>query len=122
MGIITGLILTVTYLCYANRIKPLLISYAGAKAVSDTTAALNEAFLRAVPNDVGYNSIIAVNRNENGQVESLTADTAKINEVKARVIKAATEELEALPSLKTRVPVGTLTPFAILYGKGPALT
>ena len=108
--------------CSNNRIKPLLSSYAGAKAVSDTTAALNKAFRQAVPADVGYGSLITVNRSGDGQVESLSADTAKINALKAAVIRAAAEELSALPSLKTKIPIGTLSPFSLLYGKGPALT
>ncbi len=109
-------------ICYKNRIKPLLSSYAGAKAVSDTTAAMNRAFASTLPQGVSYESIITVNRNKKGEVESLTADTAKINALKAEVVSAAARELEALPSLRTKIPVGTLLPFSLLYGKGPALT
>ncbi len=120
--ILTVLITSVGIACYNNRIKPLLTSYAGAKAVSDTTAAMNRAFASTLPKGVSYESIITVNRNQKGEVESLTADTAKINALKAEVVAAAAKELEALPSLRTKIPIGTLLPFSILYGKGPALT
>jgi sporulation protein YunB len=109
-------------ICYENRIKPLLSSYAGAKAVSDTTAAMNRAFSSTLPHGVNYDSLITVNRNQKGDVESLTADTARINAIKSDIVTAAARELESLPALRTKIPIGTLLPFSFLYGKGPAMT
>ena len=64
----------------------------------------------------GEGSYITVERDKEGQVTGVVADTAGLNRLKAGILERLGRELNG--RARVGVPVGSLTPIALLNGRG----
>lgn len=64
----------------------------------------------------GEGSYITVERDGEGQVTGVTADAAGLNRLKAGILERLSQELNG--RARVGVPVGSLTPIALLNGRG----
>jgi hypothetical protein len=73
-------------------------------------------------NEKYANNILMFNNSRDAFAISLFREGYYVNTTNEKELDAAARELESLPALRTKKPIGTLPPFSFLYGKGPAMT
>ncbi|MCL2033850.1 MAG: sporulation protein YunB [Oscillospiraceae bacterium] len=87
------------------------------------TRLLNEAMeLQLEESEVGYGSLVAITRGENGDVMSIEADMAQINRLKTQLNLAVVDRLENEKNREIQLPVGTIVGNQFTSGRGPEIT
>jgi sporulation protein YunB len=80
---------------------------------------INKAVTNELKKDnVSYNDLVTVERNESGEVLAITTNMVKMNELKASVISSVQEQLSDNHK-DIGVPLGTLLGNDLLHGRGP---
>lgn len=120
------LILTaiVTLCIYSNRaIKPVITSIMASQSKIICTLAINEAVMETlIAERVDYNTLVELVTNANGDIVGLKTDAGEINRIKAIITEAVNEKLAELPQKDVKIPIGTLTGWKWLSGRGPEVT
>lgn len=104
------------------RVKPIIFLAARSRAETLMINNANRAILNILEkNDITYESISAVSRDEQGSITGIEIDIVKINTLKS----AIAEETARLNTLNEfygiEIPAGTLTGYAPLTGVGPRI-
>lgn len=98
----------------------------GKAAESQAKQMFNQSVNDAVSEELGskgitYTDLIHIEKATNGSVLAVTADSIKINQLKADISVAVQEHLGQEKHREFSVPVGTLTGSNLLRDKGPAI-
>lgn len=102
------------------KIRPVIKSSSANRARMIVSQAVSEAVLKDISeNRDNYSEVIAINKNDTGEVMSLTSNIEKINSLKSHVTLAVQEKLCNLKTKDIFVPVGTLSGIEFLNCKGP---
>ncbi len=112
-------ILVVGVLLYFQRnVTRVLISISEATIRSITTVAVNDAIYYTL-NDVNrYDDLIAIERDADGNVTSITTDSLKINRIARDTAYLSQENLTKMSAEGIQVPLGALTGIEALAGFG----
>ena len=112
-------ILVVGVLLYFQRnVTRVLISISEATIRSITTVAVNDAIYYTL-NDVNrYDDLIAIGRDADGNVTSITTDSLKINRIARDTAYLSQENLTKMSAEGIQVPLGALTGIEALAGFG----
>ncbi|MCL1831490.1 MAG: sporulation protein YunB [Oscillospiraceae bacterium] len=68
-----------------------------------------------------YDDLIHLTHDEAGNVIAIESNMASINRLKARVAQLINEDISEIEHSELDVPVGTITGFNMLYGRGPTI-
>ena len=68
---------------------------------------------------ITYHQMIQLTRDGTGKVTALQADTVLLNQIKSSITEQTMNRLKELSSNKLSIPLGSLTGWNILSGKGP---
>lgn len=91
-------------------------SYECHKAVSGI---INKVVLDELENGgADYSSLVTLSTNSGGDVTSVQSNIVNINRLKARVADRVEKEIAQLSEVKIKIPIGTLSGFKLLHGKG----
>ncbi len=105
-----------------HAVRPVVITMAQYQARVSSILAINEAVLQELEDEqIGYEDLVTITRDEKGAVTSVETDAAAINRVKARLTDAVSAHLAALELEEVEVPLGTLLGWQIFAGRGPAI-
>lgn len=112
-------LLVVGVLLYFQRnVTRVLISISEATIRSITTVAVNDAIYYTL-NDVNrYDDLITIERDEAGNVTSITTDSLKINRIARDTAYMSQENLTKMSAEGIQVPIGALTGIEALAGFG----
>lgn len=112
-------LLVVGVLLYFQRnVTRVLISISEATIRSITTVAVNDAIYYTL-NDVNrYDDLITIERDEAGDVTSITTDSLKINRIARDTAYMSQENLTKMSAEGIQVPIGALTGIEALAGFG----
>ena len=101
---------------------PTVTALARAKAESAVTRIVNDAVSDVLASEaVSYGDLVAVEKDEAGQVAVLAADTARLNALRTEILDEVLRQVKALDSRELGVPLGSLTGFATASDWGPRL-
>lgn len=101
---------------------PLFRQGASLKAKSTATYLISEAICRRMADEkLLYSDIVSFERNADGQINALTTDIVKINQLKAQLSMDIIENLNKDNRTQLRIPLGNLTHSSFLVGKGPSI-
>ena len=104
-------------------LKPVAESIMSSQSVIMCTRAVNEAVIETMSQEnCDYSQLVTIERNAGGEIVGLTADSARLNLLKARLTNAVNERLDALEEKNVSIPLGTLTGWQWLSGRGPGVT
>ncbi len=95
------------------------MSYAEAYSLAVTT--INEA-IHSTMADVRYEDLFAVEKDAQGRVSMLNANTMRMNELATRTALAAQKELDAAENSAVQIPLGAALGIRFLAGAGPRVT
>ncbi|MEE1061627.1 MAG: sporulation protein YunB [Ruminococcus sp.] len=69
-----------------------------------------------------YSDIAEVKYSQEGNVQAITTDSFKINELKAEIMKAVQRKIAKIYDIEIDVPIGSFTNLTILSNFGPSIT
>lgn len=117
------LILLALFLFLFNRqIKPVVESIASSEAKIKAVTIINGAVLDELDkNGVTYQSLVSVDRGEDGSVLSITTNTVEMNRLKSKIISAVQDCMNKTREETEGIPLGTLMGSHLFHGRGPKI-
>lgn len=110
-------ILGVIYLLYNKSLKPTLKTLSDTNAKTIAQKCSNEAVKESIVN-IKYTDLIDIQKNDNGEITAVIANTQKMNEISSKVIEKTQEEIENTKDNFVKVPLGSFFGLTILGGHG----
>lgn len=87
-----------------------------------TTEAVSDAVERQLSAmKLSYGDLVRLSRDKSGSVQSIETDSARMNLVKERVVKAAQDEIVTIKHSRMMVPLGAFTGLTLLSNSGPEI-
>ena len=112
-------LLTVGIIIYFQRnVTRVLISISEATIRSITTVAVNDAIYYTLNDAIRYEDLITIDRDDSGNVTSITTDSLKINRIARDTAYLSQENLTRMSAEGIMVPLGALTGVEALAGFG----
>lgn len=108
-------------LYFMRNVTAVFLSVSEASVLAMNTTAVNEAISTALSDGVEYDDLITITRDADGDVNSITANTAAVNALARQVNRLARRNFSALSSEGVSVPLGALTGIEALAGFGPSI-
>ena len=103
-----------------RNLRPLIQSYGETAAKWVATRAVNDGVTKALAEaGMSYDQLITVEKDQEGTITSIEADTVKINQLKAMATSAVMDELDKYKQQTVEIPSGNLIGGDIFTGRGP---
>lgn len=116
--LIIFLILGVSYF----KMLPVIKSYAKSVAETVMLNSANDAVIAVLDNeDITYDEIARLSRNEDGTVQSLEIDVYKINNLKSRISNEIAKIISSREEYQVSIPVGSFLNTPYITGIGPRI-
>ncbi|HIZ19817.1 MAG TPA: sporulation protein YunB [Firmicutes bacterium] len=104
------------------RIRPMIKTYGVNQATTTATQAVNTAAQRVL-DEMGlqYADLTSVTKDAEGNILSVSTNTANVNRLKSAVGEAVLEELEKQDYQMVKIPLGSIWGGGLLTGRGPKI-
>lgn len=120
--VILLLLLLALGLLLHSRIEPLAEQLALARINDQASNVLGGAINREIAeNEIDYDDLVSLVRNESGDITALRTNMQQMNLLKAHIMVQMEEEMYALDAGRIGIPLGNLTGFGLLNGRGPKI-
>lgn len=103
-------------------IMPTVLVACDAEMKARATEIINKTIFNEYSNNFNYDEVIKVEKDGEGNIIMLKADTMKMNKIATNVALDAQNELERVGSIGIKLPIGYLTKNNILAYYGPKVT
>lgn len=103
---------------FQRNVTKVLVSISEATIRSITTVAVNDAIYYTLNDNLRYEDLINIERDERGNVTSITTDSLKINRIARDTAYLSQENLNKMSAEGIYVPLGALTGIEALAGFG----
>lgn len=111
------------FLYELNRvISPAISNIADEEIKIRTVDILNKTILKEYSDKFNYDEVIKVDKDSEGNIIMLRADTLKMNQIACEVAIRAQEELKESGSINIKIPVGYIFRNNIISNMGPEVT
>ncbi|WP_346938360.1 sporulation protein YunB [uncultured Clostridium sp.] len=120
--IVIFLIMTflITFIYTLDKIiMPTVKLVADAQMRAEVTNTVNKTIFQEYSRNFNYNDIIKFEKDNDGNIIMMTADTLKLSEIATLTVLKAQEELEKKSQVDIRIPMGYVTKNNILARFGP---
>jgi len=115
------LLLLLLVLAAERNFRPLVLSLAQARSAALASQVLLGAMSEAMGDGVGYDELMNVRMDNNGQVALLSANTVRMNLLADRAGTTALQHLESMSSERVGVPLGAALGLSLFAGSGPEI-
>lgn len=119
--LLTALLVLLIFLLADRNVKPLVFSLAEARSAAMASQVLSGAMAEAIGDGVGYDDLMNVRMDGNGQVALLSANTVRMNQLADKAGEAALRRLESMSSEEVYVPLGAAMGITLFAGSGPKI-
>ena len=100
-------------------IMPTVKLVADAQMRAEVTNTINKTIFEEYSKNFNYNNIIKFDKDNDGNIIMMTADTLKLSEIATLTVLEAQEELELKSQVDIKIPMGYVTKNNILARFGP---
>ncbi|MBU5590992.1 sporulation protein YunB [Clostridium sp. MSJ-4] len=107
---------------FDKRIMPTVIVVANSEMRVKVNEIMNENILEKYSEGFDYNSIVNVEKDHDGNIVMLKADTLKLNSLATKVALDSQKDINDLEYLNIKVPIGYILNNNILSNRGPNVT
>lgn len=107
------------FVYFQNNVTQVLISISEATMRSCTTVAVNDAVYYTLSDEMRYEDLVTITRNETGDIIAVAANPLKINKIARDTASISQSNLKNLSLNGIPVPMGALTGVEALAGVGP---
>lgn len=121
-SMIVFLIMTslVTFIYTMDKVMlPTVKLVADAQMRAEVTSTINKTIFEEYSKNFKYNDIIKFDKDSDGNIIMMTADTLKLSEIATLTVLKAQEELEVKSKVDIKIPMGYVTKNNILARFGP---
>ena len=119
--IILAVIAVLLFLYFQRNVTRVLISISEATMRASTTIAVNDAVYYTLSDDMRYDDLVTVTRNDSGDIVGLSANSLKINKIARDTASISQSNLKNLSLNGIPVPLGALTGIEAFTGLGPSI-
>ena len=119
--LILARIILLLLLYFQRNVTRVLISISEATMRASTTVAVNDAVYYTLSDDMRYDDLVTVTRNDTGDIVGLSANSLKINKIARDTASISQSNLKNLSLNGIPVPLGALTGIEAFAGLGPSI-
>lgn len=102
-----------------KNILPAALTIGEEKLKSEAITIINETALDIYSNEFNYSDMIITEKDNEGNITMLRADTVKLNYLSSRLILASNKKISDLEEIGLKIPLGYMTKNLIFYNLGP---
>ncbi len=106
---------------FDKNILPAALSIGEEKLRREATAIINETALDIYSKDFDYKDMIITEKDNEGNITILRADTVKLNYLSAKLVLASNNKIGELEEVGLKVPLGYMTKSLVFYNLGPKI-
>lgn len=120
---ILGIGLAVFLIWTINRqLMPIVSSMATTKVSNAVTQELEKAVNDYISSqDLSYNDIISLEKDDTGAVTALTSNMVRLNSMRNTILNEVVSSIDKLDSAEISIPIGNITGISFLSGRGMTL-
>lgn len=119
--IVLLILVFVGYLLIDNAIRPSILSLTEARLRAIGVKAMNEAVQETIGNGLVYTDLIHIEKNDEGNISLISANTAAMNNLAAQTANCAQDKILNIGEQGISIPIGTIVGGQLLSGRGPAI-
>ncbi|MGI5849826.1 MAG: sporulation protein YunB [Christensenellales bacterium] len=109
------------YLLIDNAIRPTILSISEARLRAFAVKAMNDAVRETIGNDITYSDLIHIEKDEEGNITLITANTVLMNSLAASTAMSAQDKILTIGQQGISIPIGTVIGGQLLTGRGPSI-
>ena len=114
-------LLFVGYLLIDSSVRPTILSLTEARLRAIGVKAMNEAVQETVGNGLVYTDLITIEKDNEGKIALISANTAMMNTLAAKTANCAQDKILNIGEQGISIPIGTVVGGQLLSGRGPAI-
>jgi sporulation protein YunB len=107
---------------FDKTVMPTVMTVADGEMRAKAIVTINKCIMEEFKKDFKYDEIIKVEKDREGNIVLLKADTLKLNELAANVVLKSQGEIKKLGNVGIKIPMGYITKNNILAYLGPPIT
>lgn len=107
---------------FGERILPIMLNIGEIKIKSEAIRIMNEESVNVYSESFKYDDIIDIEKDTDGNITMIRADTVKQNYLASQVVLKCDERLSELEDLGVKIPLGYLSNNVMFYNMGPKIT
>ena len=115
------LVCAVLFFYFQRNVTRVLVAISEATMRSSTTVAVNDAVYYTLSDEMRYDDLVTVERNETGEIVAVSANALKINKIARDTASISQSNLKNLSLNGIPIPLGALTGIEALAGLGPRI-
>ena len=100
---------------FNKRILPSVLSIGEVKMKSEAVKIINEESVKVFSDDFNYEDIINIEKDSEGNIVMLRADTVRQNYLASQVVLNCNDKLKELGELGVKIPIGYLTSYESIF-------
>ena len=109
------------FIYFQNNVPRVLISISEATMRASTTVAVNDAVFYTLSDEMRYEDLVTITRDEAGNIVGIGANALKINKIARDTASISQSNLKNLSLNGIPVPLGALTGIEAFAGLGPSI-
>jgi len=119
-----GIVLLVTVvIMISSQLRPLLESLAVTRVSNAVNRIVIEAVDEAIQDgSISYDQLISFEKDANGAITAVHSNMASCNRLQAEILDIILERISQVSARELSIPIGTLSGFTLLAGRGPRVT
>ncbi|MBD7915514.1 sporulation protein YunB [Clostridium sp. Sa3CUN1] len=106
---------------FNKNILPAALAIGEENLRREATSIINETALEIYSKDFDYNNMIIIEKDNEGNITLLRADTVKLNYLVSKLILASNKKIDELEEVGMNIPLGYLTKNLVFYNLGPKI-
>lgn len=106
---------------FQKNVTRVLLSISEATMRASTTIAVNDAVYYTLSDEMRYDDLVSITRNERGEIIAVSANALKINQIARDTASISQANLKNLSLNGIPVPLGALSGIESLAGVGPSV-
>ncbi|MEG2928661.1 MAG: sporulation protein YunB [Oscillospiraceae bacterium] len=104
------------------RLRPEIATMARYRVQGLITKAVNDAVMKqADKTEVSYDDLVNIEKNNAGEILSISYNSLHMNRLKSEITYAVIEETQKIPDTDIYIPIGNILDIDFLQNKGPKL-
>ena len=106
---------------FQKNILPTALLISEERLKKQATEIINETALDIYSNDFDYSKIIIIDKDNDGNITLLRADTVKLNYLASKLVLSMNRKVDELEEIGIKIPLGYMTKNLIFYNLGPKI-
>lgn len=104
-----------------KRLRVCMTEFSEYRVKSIVTRVVGNAVNDNFPDNIDYNDIVTISKDENGRITSIQTEVARLNRLFANVFLDIQEQLSGLENEKLTIPLGAIFGNSIFAASGPGI-